>query len=257
MERAQPGIPTSKPTIGVLLIATGKYDQFVKPFIESSEKFFLPEYKKIYILFSDKITNPPQLSDAFKDIPNAVIVKEHMEHRPWPNSTLKRYETFTRVSQFHVVPDYLFYSDVDMRFVAPVGEEVLSEGLTATLHPGFYSFPGQGSWGNNIESLSYTPMEFRKKYYAGGFQGGKASEYLKVCEHLAQNINYDLSKGIIAEWHDEAHWNCFLSTYKGPLTQLTPSYCMVEETHKRINWKIDHLEPKLIALAKNHEELRK
>ena len=40
--------------IGVLIIATGKYDRFVQPFLESVDKYFFKDQEGVVYLFSDK-----------------------------------------------------------------------------------------------------------------------------------------------------------------------------------------------------------
>lgn len=141
-----------------------------------------------------------------------------------------------------------------------VGEEILpdvakGEELVAVPHCGFYAVGG-GSWGNNPESTSYTVPEKRIGYYMGGFQGGTRDGYLKASEIMAKNIETDSRNNVLAEWHDETHWNKYLSELPA-FKKLNPSYCMVEQMELRIKWQVDSFQPKLLALAKNHEELRK
>ncbi len=70
-----------------------------------------------------------------------------------------------------------------------------------------------------------------------------------------ENIEDDESRGITPVWHDESAWNCYLCE-RTPRT-LTPEYCMVEEQHLREAWQISHFKPKIIALKKDHDALRK
>ena len=135
-----------------------------------------------------------------------------------------------------------------MKVVDYVGEEILpnaEEKLTATRHPGFVN----GGWGsNNVDkrSTAFIPEELRKTYFAGGFQGGETTAYLQACKTLSDNISKDEDIGIIAEWHDESHWNSYLSTRTPKI--ISNEYCMCE---KNISGN-----PKIIALDKNHAELR-
>ena len=58
------------------------------------------------------------------------------KHEPWPNPTLKRFETFLNSKDILSEMDYLYYCDADMRFANKVGFEILGNRV-ATIHPGF------------------------------------------------------------------------------------------------------------------------
>jgi histo-blood group ABO system transferase len=145
-----------------------------------------------------------------------------------------------------------------MRFEGMIGDEILpkaqNEGLVATAHPGFYT--GGGSFCDDKRSTAYTAPELRGRYYAGGFQGGRTEDYLEAALFMAGNIQQDEDNGVMAEWHDEMHWNRLCALIKSTVKELSPSYCMVEQKELRSKWGIDHLPVKLVALAKNHEEMR-
>lgn len=244
-------------TIGICLIATNKYKQFVAHLLEGIEKHFFNGHRVNVYLFTD---NPTYFSSLSLDYSSKVKIYMHIiPAYTFPYATLYRYKIFSMHRSFieHGFPcDYVFYSDADMAFVREVDASILpseSERLVATLHPGFFN--GGGSWGNNPASLSFTPVDKRLKYYAGGFQGGVTSAYLDVCEQLALSIKNDEERGVMAEWHDETHWNCYLATHPG-FKVLTPEYCMVEQTNLRVRWGINHFVPKIVALSKNHEEIR-
>lgn len=76
---------------------------------------------------------------------------------------------------------------------------------------------------------------------------GEVNAYLSACEIMKNNIIDDSIRGVMAEWHDESHWNKFLSTRK--VKELNPSYCYPE------SWKLPF--PKLLlALDKDHSVIR-
>lgn len=234
--------------IGICIVCTGKYGIFLQPLIDGIEKYFFVRDSVQVYLFSDQQHNLVHSE-------RISIVNIPTEHKLWPYPTLKRYEFFSKAKDI-ITSDYLFYSDVDMAFVDYVDRETLPapghDGLVATLHPGFYN--GGGSWEENVNSKSFTPPELRKKYYAGGFQGGSTKEYLFACKEMSENISDDEKRGVTPIWHDESAWNMYLSS-RSPKT-LTPEYCMVEETHLREAWQISHFVPKIIALKKDHNALR-
>lgn len=241
-----PPLPPKQP-VGILLIATNKYKQFVQPLIDSLNENFLTDRELIVFLFTDFPELPLNSSNRL------TIKKYKIPNYKFPEATLYRYKIFTHLgSEIYQGCSHLFYMDVDMKVVAPVGEEIL-DFLVATRHPGFYN--GGGSWGNNPESTSYTSPGNRRRYYAGGFQGGELATFLTVMYLLDKRIDIDKANGVMAEWHDETHWNKYLADSDG-FKELTPDYCMVEQKELRQQWGIDHFEPKILALEKNLEEIR-
>lgn len=236
--------------VGLLLIATNKYIDFLQQLVTSADKYFLSNCEVTYYIFTNHTTVNLETNRQFQIIP--------IEHKPFPYSTLMRYSFFDNASNILSSNDYLFYSDVDMLFVDNVGDEVLSERVV-TRHPGYYDKQGNpsyfeqmcGVW-NPIETNSNTlaciqPTE-DVKYFAGGFNGGSSTEFLKMSNTIATNINKDLSNNIIAKWHDESHLNRY-ALDNPPTLELSPSYCYGESM-------TIPFEKKLLALDKNHTHYR-
>lgn len=240
--------PNQPITVGILLIATNKYKHFVQPLIYDLGKNFFKGHVVTIFLFTD------DLNEGYFHDGNFGLKYFKIPSYKFPEVTLYRYKTFlSHGIDIYKDCTHLFYLDVDMGIVAPVGEEILGD-IVAVRHPGFFN--GGGSWGNDPASLSYTDPDKRKHYYAGGFQGGSHDHFLAVADQLRARIQTDEENGIMAEWHDETHWNWYLANNPG-FKELTPEYCMVEQQHLREQWGIAHFQPKIIALAKNHDELRK
>lgn len=229
--------------ICILTIATNKYIQFVERLLNNIEDNFLNGHEIECLLFTDHEIE--ECSD------NVRISK--IEHEPWPMPTLKRYNYFIKEKDFISQFDYCFYFDVDMGIVDKVGDEVLGE-LVATMHPYQTFYPKeQRSYDRNPNSLAYVPAgEEGENYYAGGFNGGSTQRFLKMAEVIADRVNKDLESGVIALWHDESHMNRYLID-NPPTLSLTPSYCFAEEQTTNPDYPF---EPKIIALKKNHTELR-
>lgn len=227
--------------IALCIIATNAYIDFVSPLLWSADKYFLIGHEVEYHVFSNKGVN--------KYAKNHVIT-HGVKHEPWPAMTLKRYHIYTSVDLSGY--DYVFHIDADMLFVAPVGDEILGE-LVGVIHPGFYR--GGGSWETRKESEAYVAPAFRSQYIAGGFQGG--SRYYPNMTRIRDMVDIDLGNGITAVWNDESYWNAVKNKAYGLFTILPPSYCMVEEPEKRKAWGIDHFQPKIIALAKDHSKYQK
>jgi histo-blood group ABO system transferase len=226
--------------ICILTIATNKYLQFVEKLYDDIERNFLSGHEINCLLFTDH------------EVETSNNVRVHyIDHEPWPMPTLKRYNYFMKEKDFILEHDYCFYFDADMRIDNPVGEEVLGD-LVGTKHPyqSFHSID-EMSYDRNSESLAYVPFGKGETYYAGGFNGGRTSRFLEMAEVIANNVNKDLEKNIVALWHDESHMNRYMID-NPPTLSLTPSYCYAEEFYGS-----DYpYEPKIIALKKNHNELR-
>jgi len=223
--------------IGLLIIATNKYIKFLQNLISSADKWFLPDQQVTYFVFSD------QSVSINSKRPVSIIPTEH---KPWPWMTLGRYHIFLNSSDTLNKFDYLYYCDVDMLFFDTVGNEILSS-LVATQHPLYAG--RRGTPETRPESTAYIPEDVTMQYFAGGFNGGESTEYLKMAKVISNNIDTDLNKNsMIAVWHDESHLNRYFVDNK-PSKILDSSYCFPEEF-------IHLFKPKLIALKKNHAEMR-
>jgi hypothetical protein len=119
--------------------------------------------------------------------------------------------------------------------------------LVGVEHPGFFG-GRRGTYDTNPDSTAYVGNHEGTCYYAGGFNGGTAEAFLKMSKTIEENVNKDFTKEYIALWHDESHLNRYLINY--PPKKLSPSYCYPE------SWNIP-FEKKILALDKNHSELRK
>lgn len=243
--------------VGLIIISTGKYDIFLQPLLNSADKWFFPGRPIDIYHLSDK--------EVVLDVPSRMTYKRFfVPHLKFPYPTLFRYKWIHKYRE-ELTSDNLFYIDADMLFENPVGPEILpdSSGLVAVRHPGFF----RGGWGDNGThpmSTAYLNPALRKEYYAGGFQGGERMAFLKAVQTLsenididldtAENLSYQLNNGILAKWNDESHWNHYLKYH--PFKALTPEYCMVEQIPLREKWGINQLTPRIIALEKNHEEIR-
>lgn len=224
--------------IGLLVIATGKYDQFIPPLYKSMKKYFMKGHDVKMFVFTDK--EMPKKDD--------LIVLKH-KHEPWPNPTLKRYHVFDKYKNTLSEMDYLYYCDADMLFVNNVGDEILPDNeseLVGTKHPAFF-LGKRGTYETNANSTAFVLNNEGKVYFAGGFNGGTSNAFLKMSEIIKNNVDKDLENQLIAVWHDESHINRYF--IDNPPKVLNPSYCYPE------SWNLP-FEKKLLALDKNHTEIR-
>jgi len=230
--------------VGLLIVATGKYIQWMQPLIDSADKHFLPDQEVIYFVFSDckmhLYDNEVNLKSQ-----RSIIMLQH-ERLGWPHDTMMRPAVYYRYREFLSRMDYLFATDVDMLFVDTVGNEILGN-LVATQHPGFVG--KRGTYETRRSSAAYVAPYEGTCYFAGGFNGGTAKEYLKLCKTVTDNIEKDRVNNIIAVWHDESHINRYFID-NPPDVILSPSYCYPE------SWHLPY-KKRLLALDKNHAEVRK
>jgi histo-blood group ABO system transferase len=229
--------------IGLLNIATNKYLEFIDNLYDSAKNYFLSQegHEISYFLF----TNLPN------DIKRNDVTVIPQEHYPWPGMTLRRYEIFCKNSKILSDMDYLFYCDIDMVFEGYVGNEILGDSV-ATLHPGYWNAPLHVlSYDRNPVSRAYVAPMCGQHYYAGGFNGGKAANFLKMSETISNNIGEDINKGYVAVWHDESHMNRYFID-NPPSVILDPSYCFPKDAE----WAKEHpyrATKKLCALEKDHK----
>lgn len=232
--------------IGWLVIGTNKYFALAEQCINQIKKHVkIPGYDVVPHLFTNQHPKSSKLSCDYKHL--------YIDHMPWPLITLLRYHNFLRYEQDLRECDYLFYIDADLKIVQDIGDDILGD-LVATQHPGFFDKPrAYWTYENRPELNSYIPYNMGKQYVVGSYQGGSTDSYLKACKTMVEWINQDLGNRLLSVWDDESYWNkyCLLNP---PSKILLPNYCCPE------NWP--HIPatfgpPKIVALDKNHNEIRK
>lgn len=236
-------VKTDKLNIGLCTTATNRYIKFVNPLIESARKFFLKNHNVTYFVFTDSF---------IEHEPDTIIV--YLKHKPWPFSTMQRFEAYFNSKEILKKMDYLFACDSDMLFMDEVSDEIFQKRVCVT-HPLFWNNKEEAKkqFENNPISNAYVNQEQRKSYFAGGFYGGTAEEFLKLVEITAKNIRNDLEKNYIAIWHDESHLNKYFVD-NPPALILQPAYCYPENHFKWIqNFPFKKI---LMALDKGHNEIR-
>lgn len=238
--------------IGLLIIATNKYKQFVNPLLVSADKFFLPRHSVTYYVFTDSIGYITSMQGIKNKIRTVLI-----EHKPFPYPTLHRYHWFTENESIFSKCDYLFYIDADMKFVQSCGDEMLGNGITAVIHPGFKHLKREYyTYETNRRSTAYISDNEGKYYCCGGFQGGTTDGYLELAKKCSENIDIDEKNGITAIHNDESHYNRYLIN-NPPLKILSSEYCCPEEWYlKPDNLDEEVLNAKILALQKDHDAIR-
>ena len=219
--------------VAILYICTGRYAQFFDGFYKSAEQYLLQGIEKRYFVFTDQ----EQLIEA----DNVELLIRPC--RGFPEDSLFRFDRFIEIKDKLKDYDYTFFFNANMRFVAPVGEELLEERLTAVLHPGYYDKPEwRYPYERNKQSKAYIPAhEDDYYYYMGSLNGGKTEDYLALAETCSQHIHEDWEQGIVACYHDESHLNRYLREHS--CKPLSPAYAYIEGEELPF-------EPKILLLDK-------
>lgn len=221
--------------VGLCIVATGRYNVFANKLIQSARKYFCVGHQVHYFVFADHHVDPAE------DV--TVVFQKRLG---WPYDTLLRCKIYDEHKELYADCDYVFATDADMLFVAPVGDEIFSERV-GTQHPGFIG--RRGTYDTNPKSRACMQAHEGEFYCAGGFYGGSYDEFLRINAVMSSNIMDDMSRNVMAIWHDESHLNRYFWDNR-PTLLLSPSYCYPE------SWDLPYTK-RLLALDKNHKELRK
>jgi len=237
----------SKPSVAIVVVATGNYLTYATKMIESFQKYFLPHIHKKYVVFTDKEPIPiQQLGVDYLHVP--------VNHLPWPMGTMLRYhyylQAFKQFTQLQEV-DYVFHTDADVLAVSEVTETDVLGQLTAVRHCGFMQ--SRGTYEENPNSACYVDPKFNPKYYFGGsFTGGTTLNFLTLATKITTLLNQDFKNRIIPQWHEESALNKVLIDLE-PTNVLSPTFHYPEGN----NFLVDQLKnldlpskPKIIVLEK-------
>jgi hypothetical protein len=74
-----------------------------------------------------------------------------------------------------------------------------------------------GAWENNIASEAYVKQSLRKNYVHGAIWFAHRKTFMDMCAVLAERIDLDFQRGLIAKWHDESHLNWYVANFKHQL----------------------------------------
>ena len=88
--------------IGLLIIATNKYTQFLQKLISSADKYFLHGEDVTYFIFTNHNINIET---------ERKVIKIDVEHKPWPYMTLFRYKIFDTNAACFENMDYLYFQE--------------------------------------------------------------------------------------------------------------------------------------------------
>lgn len=165
----------------------------------------------------------------------------------WPYASASRYGVI--LEHWHEIHgSHIFAADCDMRIMRHVGEEILTDGLTVTTHPGYPpgTPPDSCPYERNPDSRAYVPLGQGERYYPGAFVGGDRASFRRLAEWIDTRVELDHDEGVPAVWYEESYLNRYLVD-RPPELVLDKRYCWWE------HWGITD-EAIIVHLDKTAEE---
>jgi histo-blood group ABO system transferase len=191
---------TSKTSLGIITIATGRYyDEFI-PTLRKSVDTYLhdPNLDVHFYCFTDSAQQTPGVHHF------------PIKHLAWPFSTLMRFHWIKEQLPTLGQHDFLLYMDADMKLVSPMPTDIFNNPLVAVQHPGFVDTAAPFELDRTDSAYVAPPL--RKHYFQGCFWGGQTAQFKTLIEQLSKLVNQDLAKASIPIWHDESYLNHYLAT---------------------------------------------
>jgi histo-blood group ABO system transferase len=203
----------TKLRIGLCVMATGVYIQYIPRLLDSADRYFLPNHEVTYFVFTDS---------SFEHAHTTTIYQEQLG---WPYDSMMRFHTYLKHADQFADLDYVYAIDADMGFAAHVGDEILSDRVATILS--VHLFKAQKPYEANPLSTAYVHVNEGREYYAGAFYGGSRDEFVRLVKKTSEQVDIDLARGYIAWANDESHINRYFVDNR-PTLELSPSYCHFE-----------------------------
>lgn len=227
--------------VAICFIGTNKYLDYLPRYVEQINRYFLPDCEKTIIVFTDGTVDPALQVNVYPT-----------QHLGWPYVTLKRFQTIKQAATDISQHDWFVYIDADMLVV----DKILSaeffpdnKSLFAVHHPYHYLTGPRwpGSWESDQASLAaVSPDEDLSVYFQGCLWGGKIPAVLDMIAELDRRTEDDLSRGVIAKWHDESHLNRYLIDNRSYVHVISAEYACLESDQDI--WPV---KPRILHLTKD------
>ncbi|MFA5085966.1 MAG: hypothetical protein WC482_06340 [Candidatus Omnitrophota bacterium] len=233
-------------SIAVIFIGTGRYIEYFPSFYKTNIKFFLPHTKKTFFVLTDRVdySYPGKKED---------IVPVLIESSRWPLPTLFRFKYINRISGQLKGFSHIIFVDADMEAASSITEEEFfchNRPLFGVQHPCHIN--RIGTFESNSGSLACVSAgSDLSTYWQGCFWGGQTEEVLKMSKELERRIDDDLSRGIIAVWHDESHLNKYFIENKNKVYTYHAGYAYPVVLSGKLSCR-----KKFIHLLKDHDKMR-
>jgi hypothetical protein len=197
--------------IAFVVTATGAYfDHFFDDLARSILERAFPSHQVSVLCLTDR-SLPARAGVRFARI----------ERLGWPFDSLLKFHRL-REAYPAIDADFLFCVDADMLVVGEFDAAILGSPLCAVVHPSFYNRTSRATFETDPISTAFVPKERRRCYYQGCLFGGQRHALASMIDAIALSIEADLSRAVIAVWHDESHLNKFAS--ENAILALDPGY---------------------------------
>lgn len=225
------------PLVTLYLVVHGPiYERYAAQLLEDAAAFWFPDdHTEIVILPGS---------------PKSAYAWPMGERWPalWSHVSATRYQVALDNWQ-RLRGQYIFQMDADMRIVAPVGREMLSNGVTTSLHPGVPPDLPASEWPyeRDPRSRAYVPYGAEgAQYHPGCFVGAPRDTFFELAEAVSSGVRGDLEAGVFPAWYEEAHLNHYLVEHPASLV-LGREYCWwahwtADGDHAAAGAKLVHLD---------------
>ena len=190
-------------------MATGAYHKFWKDFYITCEQYFCMDIEKGYEIFTDS-------PDDFKKVNDTNVYIHKIEDLGWIVNTSYKSKYICSIREELKKYDYVFYINSNFLFTAPIyAEEVLPDAsndyLTALSFDHYLQVDVRNyPYDRQPNCLAYIPIGQGKRYFQGGFYGGRTKEMLLLSDWCKEAIAHDFNKKIVARFHDESYINRYM-----------------------------------------------
>lgn len=216
----------------IISIATKKYKDFLPGLVKSCEDYFVKSCDKKYFFFTDEEMK------LFKTVNSRWV---QIEHQEWPYVTLNRFKYISEALDELKEFDYVIYIDVDMEFVKPVDSfDIGDKKYFGVVHPYCHHDNNFYSVEKNCLSTAFIEKKNVDFYAQGCFWGATGYNISNIVNTLKDNIETDMSNGIVACWHDESHLNKFISVNNDDFLIFNSVFCYPETWNLPIEKIIIH-----------------
>jgi hypothetical protein len=236
--------------VAICFVGTGKYLNFLPKYYENVHEYFLPGVEKSFLVFTDGEGDFPE------DV--KVYTQEHLE---WPFITLNRFEIIQKARDEIEKNDWFVFIDADALVVDKITEEEFfdkTKSFFGVHHPcHFLKMPPHEKFPGSLETNPLSKACVNEDadfsvYYQGCLWGGKVPDVLYMMEELDKRTKDDLSREVVAVWHDESHLNKFFIENMENVNVLGPEYAYPEVFAGHCEF-----EPKIVHLAKDNSKYHK
>ena len=209
--------------VGLVVLATQKYIQFLPALYASAKKHLLKNHDVHYFFLTD---NPREKCPAVVEFPDATLLAAS-HYDSFIDTMLNRYRQVLAHEKSYSEMDYLIHQDADMVYVDDVGDEIISPDVFATTSPN---------------------LPYNKWWATGSLLGGQHDKFLNALRDVQSLID---NGPIHKQFPEEEKWNQWLLQHL-PSVMLPVEYCYPDRPSRR------DTNPKIITLTtKDHLKAKK